>query len=326
MKELIWIVIIGLICGSAIAGKEMRYGTPEYWQWYSSVRQTQEGLFDPLTLGPSGAYATHRFRTNNNGGEYILRLRGSVTGEIDVWDIEKGTNNYKTSSTGDWIDGSGETWYVVNWYDQITNLYAFNQTFASNQPIFTFNSRNGEGSLGKQTTTTTATLNDIFINPLWSTYIDADLGYFFTTAYFDQNGTTVTAASTYLLNEFIKGSVAYLGIFRGDRVPGGDQIYIYNWDSDSSDRYQGTGTYLLQTWYALGWQHTNDELYAWSNKTRYGPKVTADVYTLSTRIDVYFSNPEVGGYHFTDSTMILFYDHLLTINEIEKIVDYCNAH
>lgn len=330
MRILLWAgIIIGFTCNLVFAaGENVRYGTKKYWEWYNSTRKIQFPLatptptyVDPMSLNPSGAFATHRFpgTTEDN---IILKLRGASAGEKWIWDIQNGTYNYKTYSAGDWIDGSGDTWYCVRMYDQVDDSRSLRRSFASNQPTFHFNSRNGEGVLKKQGSNL-AMLSDS-TNPPISTYIDVDLGYIFRTTYLDQDGNTHSAAQTYALSRLVRDENQYTGIYRGIRSGVGDHIYSYNWDG--TDDYQGSAAYVLQTWYTLGWEHSGGNLYAWKDKTKYGAAVTGNTSSLAGKTGVWITHNTAAGNQYADLTVLIYYDSTLTTQNIEDIIDYCNAH
>lgn len=321
MKIFLLLIIIGLNCDlTSAAGEDIRYGTWRYWEWWSSTKNIRTAAFSPLDLGPTGAYATHRFASNSN--EFILRLRGDVAGELDIWDIQEGTSNYKTSSTDSWTDGSGDTWHVVRWYDQLDDSRSLYVASAGNQPLFTFDVKSGQGSIGRRDDNSLAMLNNSS-NPNMDIYIDADLGYIFDNVRFDQAGATATGSSCFSLSETMKDGYWYLAITRGIRS-GTDGIYIYNWDGIETFTY--ATPYVLQTWYTVCWEHTDDNLYAWRDKTRYGPGTSGDTAQMGGYPELWCLNVENTGYHWIDHTMLLFYDHLLTVKNIEDIIDYCNAH
>ncbi len=269
--------------------------------------------YDPLDDNPTGAFATHRFAGNTT--ENILRIRGSVTGEVDIWDIQSGTSNYKTTEEGDWVDGSGESWWVVRWYDQLNDSRSWYENSGGNQPLLYFDDRNDLPSVGH--TNTLTWLKDT-TNPTLDVYMNTATGYAFTTQRY--TGTAPVAVLPWSLFKSFLTSTAVWGIVRGDFSGVGDDIYAYE---NITERYlQGSGgAYSTSTWYVIIWEHTSGNLYCWRDKVRNGPTSSAAITPTG------YVYPSYGvGSAYAKSTITLFYNSTLSNDTIETISDYCDTH
>ncbi len=100
------------------------------------------GLGVPYTSQTLCAYATERL-AGCPDNVAIMKVRRNDSVELDIYDIKRGTSQYKTSATGSWIDGSANTFYVKTWYDQSGSGKDVSQSTSSYQPKLIFNAQNG---------------------------------------------------------------------------------------------------------------------------------------------------------------------------------------
>lgn len=101
--------------------------------------------FSPLLTTAGKGVATFAiYRMAGIQSDYICRCRRVIAGdEVDVYAIKKNLEEYKITPNGNWIDGSGETFYISIWYDQSGNGNHAVQAVANNQPILILNGNNG---------------------------------------------------------------------------------------------------------------------------------------------------------------------------------------
>lgn len=100
------------------------------------------GMGAPYTSQTLCAYATERL-TGCPDNVAIMEVRRNDNAVLDIYDIKRGTKQYKTSAAGAWIDGSANTFYVKTWYDQSGSGKNMSQSTNSYQPKLVFNAQNG---------------------------------------------------------------------------------------------------------------------------------------------------------------------------------------
>lgn len=226
----------------------------------ATAPKSAESVFaGPLSLSPTGAYATHRL--SGIQSTYILRARRVVAADIvDIYDFQNGTNNYKLTSGGGWIDGSSETFYLHTLYDQSGNSRNFSQSTEANQPEILLNSRNGYPTFDfngtSHTIRTTATADD---------FIDNNLGVLVVS--FKPTGATPGSVGlAYAGHNILFDADGYFGITRTN-LSGVDRIWANNFSG--ADNNVGM-TYSVDTWINVTWRHVGGNLYAYKNGSSEG--------------------------------------------------------
>lgn len=274
----------------------------------------------PWDAGATGIFATHRVEGNTRTAEYIMQCNGTVSGVTNIWDWQQNTSNYKTSSGGSWIDGSGETWKVIYWYDQLDNARKFYRSADSNRPRLDLNSKNGYPVMIQQGTNNLAMFNEAATNPSISDYITASTGIAITTQYYDQVSSTKTASATYSLSATsVDDASGYIGIYRGVRS-GTDGVYAYNWDGgDDHDHF----TYSLLTWYTVTWQHQAGNLYVWNDKNKSTGVSSGNTSSTSVRLHIWV-NESIG--HKCYTNQLYYFDTGKSDAQAEAVIDYADAH
>lgn len=275
-------------------------------------------LVDPLTLGPTAGFATHRFPSM--ASTYILKVRRiNAADEVDVWDFQQNTSNYKLTPGGGWIDGSGETFYVTYWYDQTGNGNDIEQSTESNQPGLLLNVHNGWPILNFDG------INDSLANIAGKTlenYIAADNGTLI--SYNAFSGTPKANDVIFNLPGII-GDVGtgYLNIMRGIFPTGGDdRIWFYHWDGDED--YVGAA-YITDRWYVLGWEHHGNVLRGYIDGVDVGETPSGNTDVDLTLIGFALARTW-GGRANANQEMALTFNKALTTANHYNVNRYCRRH
>lgn len=122
---------------------------------------------NPMTLDPTGAFATRRL--DGCKSDYVMRLhRDSDDVLIDVYDFRNGYSEYRETKDGDWIDMTADTYLLDTWYNQNIVGNDFSQSTKSKKPEVVPNVRNGWPALlfdGATKEIETAVETNSFIKP-----------------------------------------------------------------------------------------------------------------------------------------------------------------
>jgi hypothetical protein len=212
--------------------------------------------FTPLSLNPTAGFATHRMPGMDCA--YIMRVRRVVAGdEVDVYDFQQNTSNYKLTSGGSWVDGSGETFYVRTWYDQSGNGFDAPYPYIDwGLPELKLNRRNGWPAFIPPDGAYYESLRHYTLDDL----INADCGFVFCNA--KPTGGAVSKANGWELPGLCgyavtSPSTAYsMGILRGI-TSGLNRIWARNYDG--SDCAVGA-SYSVNEWYSVTWKHVANVL------------------------------------------------------------------
>lgn len=260
----------------------------------------------PLALGPTSGFATHRMP--DMACLNILQVRRVVAGDtVNIYDFQQNTLNYKLTSGGPWIDGSGETFYVLNWYDQTGGTNHVSQYNPMAQPELVLNDENGwpsfVGASGKNLTSSSL-----------SSYIKADLGIMF--VYASYAGAPASHDLPYGLPT-PASDLSIFGLFRGITPIGGDdKIWAYNYGGGVD---KAGAVYSVDTWYAAVCCHVNNLLKIYLDGLEQASVPSNDSASMSNAL-------VVGRDHAGKYRTILFYDVELNNDDIKNISDYCKAH
>lgn len=97
------------------------------------------GMLSGNSVGPVANALAH-YSPKVRLGSFVCKVRRVVAGdEVDIYEFFPGTDNYSLTKGGAEVDGSGETFFVITWYDQSGNGLDFEQTTATNQPGLVLN-------------------------------------------------------------------------------------------------------------------------------------------------------------------------------------------
>ncbi|MCK4960593.1 MAG: hypothetical protein KAT00_14370, partial [Planctomycetes bacterium] len=187
----------------------------------SLMPMTLQAPINPLFLSPTVAYST--FRLDGCLSTYIMRVRrGSDNVDIDIWDVNRYTSEYKTSELGSWIDGSSDTYFVDTLYNQMgTGNDAKQQGNDAWQPELLLNNRNGYPTMAFDGT------DDRLIGVNMSGYINTNL--YTVTAHYKPTGTSPTQPEYWQLPCLI-GEECYMQMSRGILTSLTDKIWFGHWD------------------------------------------------------------------------------------------------
>lgn len=275
-------------------------------------------LVDPLTLNPTAGFATHRFPSAADAP--IIKVRRIVAGdEVDVWDFQQNTSNYKLSSGGSWLDGSSETFYVRAWYDQTGNGNHVERSTESEQPGLSLNAHNGWPVLDYDGVDDW--LRNIVAKSMVD-YITASTAVLI--SYNDFNGAPESHNTEYQLPGIIGELNGYLSIIRGiSPVGGNDQIRFYNWD--------GTADYVRvnysdNTWYVLGWDHQGNVLTGYVDGESIGDTPSGDTTVILSGTSLTLGRTFGLLRSRARQEIALTFASALTSKNHSEISDYCKGH
>ena len=253
---------------------------------------------DPLTLNPSGAFATHRLVGIQS--IYILKARRIVAADVvDIYDFQLGTSNYKLTAVGSWIDGSAETFYLETLYDQSGNTRNFIQVTEVDQPQLLLNSRNGYPSFQFDGSTdrlrNSATADD---------FIDNNLGVLIVNM--KPTGATPPVGQPYLGDVALGDADGWINISRAN-LSGTDRIWVNNFNSGETFVEV---TYSVNAWIVITWRHVGGNLYAYKNGALVGSITSGNTGAMAAPMisgDGDFSteyyNGEINQYYLFDADL-----------------------
>lgn len=270
---------------------------------------------DPLNLNPTAGFATHRFPSISS--THIVRVRRVNAGDtVDVWDFQKGTNNYKLTSGGEWIDGSGETFYVYFWYDQTGNNNFVEQITNNRQPELLLNDNNGWPSLSYDG------IDDSLVNDVglsMNDYINADLAVLISCGMV--TGSPDSSNEIYGLGALIEEGNGPIGIYRGIYPVGGDdRIWFLN-DDGTKDAINTI--YSVDEWDVIALDHQSNVLTGYKNGISIGNVSSGNTAFLGNAL--YLGRSSFG---YTDGKQknVLTFDVALTSANHKSISKYCKDH
>jgi len=275
--------------------------------------------FAPLTLTPTGAYATHRLE--GCASSYILRMRDSLTWEeIDVYDFQQDTEYYQTSAGGDWINGTGRSFTVKTLYDQTGNSRHFStQVTAARQPVLVFNAVNGFPALAFDG------VDDYFQAVGFTTdnFINAAAGHIAVHA--RPEGDPVAQVEAWPLPGIVSDAGDdwnWVGISFGNKDGGGDKVHAWNFDVSYNER-DAQAAINRDTWYALEWVLGSAKQKLYLDGIQADSVDTGNVgyMTGEMRIGAGGSGKFKGRL-----SMLLFFDAVQTPANQEKLVGYLQGH
>ncbi len=282
---------------------------------YPKKTIAENGLIDPLTLNPTAGFATHRFPSISS--TYVLKARRVNAGdEVDVWDFQQNTSNYKLTSGGGWVDGSTETFYVVLWYDQSGNARNVEQTTAVSQPTLLLNDHNGYPAISYDGS------NDFLGSVAGLTmanYINAAIAELI--SYNTLTGAVVTSSNVYDLPAILSASNAYTGISWGRVVVDGD-IRIRPWN------YNGTAdavamVFTDNVWYAMAGHHASGSLIGYLDGVNQSNVASGDTDDITGALYIGRGQSE---YVQSKQEIALIFNTALTSTNHSDISDYCKGH
>jgi len=264
--------------------------------------------FVPTQTSPVAIYAPQRISAAE---AFILRIRRVVEAdEVDCYDIQTGTFNYKLTAGGAWVSALGNTIYVTIAYDQAgTNNMV--QATAGNQFQLRFNVRNGYAALYCPNTA-------LFMQNT-APIISVSTG-----AVVASISTSTTANSTFYTN--IRGvwktSTYSAGVSVGRKSSGGVGIHWYNFDTGYDAKSQLN--YNDTLWRLTTWQHYSNTLTAWSGTTDLGDADSGDTDDVGTLL--YWADDANSFTGWGYYSVMFVYDRGLTDTEKTNLATWFNTH
>lgn len=299
-------------------------GNPTTGGIFSSLMPTYSiPKIDPLSLSPTGLYTTRRLP--NCASAYIMRVyRVTAADEVDVYDVQKGTSNYKLTETGSWIDGSSETFRLVKWYDQSGNSRDFTQSTSANQPSMTFNVFNGwpviRGDGTDDTLASAATAAD---------FLDADDGTMLVTM--ATNGSFSSQADVYDLPPLVADDNADLGLYVGEDTTTSETL-VWSYNDDGTDDQVGAEFYDGE-FYNCVWRHGGGNLLSdiayclVTILSSWGSVASGNTASLSGAMKMFGGLAGGGATPFKgDMSEVAIYDYGLTNLQIEGVKRYLKSN
>lgn len=176
----------------------------------SQYRFDVTGGVNPLTLNPTGAFATHRLDACKS--DYIMRMqRDSDDVLINVYDFKQDDGKYKSSKEGSWISiDEGETYLLDTWYNQNVVGNDASQSTKAKKPTVIFNNRNGWPAIDFD-----GSDDELVSSADMIEFIKTTVGLMFAGYYPKGTPPTITDDSTYLLQPVITDTDAFAIMSRG---------------------------------------------------------------------------------------------------------------
>ena len=257
---------------------------------------------NPVLLNPSGLYDTRRL--TNNSTLNILQVTSALNADTrEIWDIQNGTYNYKTSSATNWISAIGDTLTVTKFYDQS----GFNRTFNTYFTITVdFNKINGRAALFFSGVNSTFRHSGNFC----SEFISNTAGTF---AYYANMTITAETRSTigncpYWIGDGEEGN----GLQRGNVGGSGDMTWAYS----ASDGGVSVGMpTILNQWHSSTWHYNGTSLKIGQNGNFYNTATLSQPWALDSK-KFQAGDPSGGLFYFIGwLTTLIFYPTALTAEE-----------
>lgn len=207
---------------------------------------------NPLTLSPTGAFLTRRL--SGCQSSHIMRVHRVIAADdVDIYDVQKGTSNYKLTELGSWIDGSSETFNIITLYDQSGSGNTFDAPATINRATLIFNQRNGWPVLRGDGT------NHWYQSSVFGDqFMASDKATIFVTARPDNS--FVTGTQAWELGNIYQDAGSWFALSVGTITPD-TKMFAYNWRlTPSQEDYVGAD-FVDAEFSSLGWVYGSPILY-----------------------------------------------------------------
>lgn len=277
---------------------------------------------NPFDLSPTAIYSTRRI--DGCLSSHIMRVhRVTAADDVDIYDVQRDTSNYKLTELGSWIDGSSETFEVISIYDQTGNGRTITAPAAINRGALIFNQHNGwpvvrgDGSNDYYTSTATG-----------DAFIDTTKGTIFAAIKPDDSFASDNAA--WKLNNIIQDGGGYYGLSVGTLTTIAEtKMFAYNEEeTPTQEKYVGAD-FVDAEFSALAWRYESTTLALFKGAqgshemTLIGDETTEDILYLSTYTLGVFGHNVGGSSLFKgDISDVVTFDEVIAQDDLSKMNKY----